>query len=174
MESGSLSIYKFVNGNPSGADILIDTNKEYSRTVNTADEVVIRSGKGKASVWVNGTQYFRNVAIDTDNYAPVFGYNNADCTNLSHEVTISGVSVVRTDNDLPLMVQDLMYIDDCIDNIPKITPENYEYQGTVSEEYTFLYATEQMEWLLDEYPQLSISDIVNYERQERGRFLRIC
>ena len=66
------------------------------------------------------------------------------------------------DNDFK--VQDLIYTEDCIANIPKITPENYQYQLENSEEYTLAYATEMITWLLEEYPDLSIDNISNYNQ----------
>ncbi len=70
------------------------------------------------------------------------------------------------DNDL--MVQDLMYVEDCISNIPKITTKNYEEQLAVSEEFTLQYATEMIDWLLEEYSDLSTNDISNYRTYEKA------
>lgn len=70
--------------------------------------------------------------------------------------------------DNNLMVQDLMYIEDCISDFPAITPENYLDQLTISEEYTLKYAGEQIEWLLSEYPELSVDDISNYRRYKKA------
>ncbi len=83
-----------------GGDLLVaNTNVPYTRAA--GDRFVIRSGDGKVSVWINGTQYFRDEAINTTAFAPKFGVTTG-WSGSNYSLTFADTDIYRTDID-PVM-----------------------------------------------------------------------
>ncbi len=79
-----------------GGDIFVaSSEKAYTRA--DGDQFVIRSGGNKVSIWINGEQYFRNVAIDTDNFSPLFGLNQNGQTNGVDSIDIENIQLYSVD-----------------------------------------------------------------------------
>ena len=88
----AVSLYKYASGG--GDDILVAVSTvAYSYSSN--DRIVIKSGDNKVSVWINGQQYFRDVAIETDAYYPTFGLNTYSATDLA--LTNTSLYLTRSD-----------------------------------------------------------------------------
>jgi len=86
-------------------------------------------------------------------------YNESDLTN--YPKLVAAEAKLNEFNN-SWLVQDLMYIEDCITAIPKVTPDNCQELLTKDQEGTILYAEIQIGMLLEAYPELSIDDISNY------------